>query len=357
MSLITHCPVCGTTFKVVRDQLRISDGWVRCGHCSEVFDSTPNLRELDLADPAGPVAGVAPEDLAQSPMAEPLPPVVAPAVVAVADEAPSLASGVIVPDIALDELPAASASEASSVDLDAPTDFVPSRSLSASVDHISSLLAGEARQEPLSAIQADVGSMPDDAVPADVSGDVPQPAPAGVDFSFIAAAKTPPAVASRWVRWAFAVASLMLLVGLALQVVVQERDRLAATQPSWRPALQSLCGIVHCQIRPWRHIEAISVDASSFNKLRGDTYRLGFTLKNAADMDLAYPAIELTLTDSQDTPLLRRVLEPAELSPRADVLTAGGEWSGGALVAVAGDQAGGALARRIAGYRILAFYP
>ena len=45
MSLVTRCPACATTFKVVRDQLRISDGWVRCGRCSEVFDATIDLRE------------------------------------------------------------------------------------------------------------------------------------------------------------------------------------------------------------------------------------------------------------------------------------------------------------------------
>ena len=50
MSLVTRCPACGTTFKVVRDQLRISDGWVRCGRCSEVFDATLALQET--SDPA-----------------------------------------------------------------------------------------------------------------------------------------------------------------------------------------------------------------------------------------------------------------------------------------------------------------
>ena len=45
MSLVTRCPACGTAFKVVRDQLRISDGWVRCGRCSEVFDAMPGLVE------------------------------------------------------------------------------------------------------------------------------------------------------------------------------------------------------------------------------------------------------------------------------------------------------------------------
>lgn len=45
MSLATRCPECGTTFKVVRDQLRISDGWVRCGRCSHVFDGTEHLHD------------------------------------------------------------------------------------------------------------------------------------------------------------------------------------------------------------------------------------------------------------------------------------------------------------------------
>lgn len=40
MSYTTRCPACGTTFKVVPDQLKISDGWVRCGHCTDVFDAT-----------------------------------------------------------------------------------------------------------------------------------------------------------------------------------------------------------------------------------------------------------------------------------------------------------------------------
>src|SRR4051812_46079142 len=51
MGLITRCPVCGTMFKVVADQLRISEGWVRCGHCAEIFDATADLRdeaELEL---------------------------------------------------------------------------------------------------------------------------------------------------------------------------------------------------------------------------------------------------------------------------------------------------------------------
>src|SRR5665647_163510 len=43
MSLITRCPACETLFKVVPDQLRISEGWVRCGQCDDIFDASLHL--------------------------------------------------------------------------------------------------------------------------------------------------------------------------------------------------------------------------------------------------------------------------------------------------------------------------
>lgn len=51
MSLLTCCPSCGTQFRVVSDQLRISDGWVRCGRCQEVFDASQSLQEYHEPEP------------------------------------------------------------------------------------------------------------------------------------------------------------------------------------------------------------------------------------------------------------------------------------------------------------------
>lgn len=48
MSLITSCPACETLFKAVPDQLRIADGWVRCGRCKEVFNATEHLLAQDV---------------------------------------------------------------------------------------------------------------------------------------------------------------------------------------------------------------------------------------------------------------------------------------------------------------------
>ena len=51
MSLATRCTACGTIFRVVQDQLRISEGWVRCGRCAEVFDAGEQLFDIDREAP------------------------------------------------------------------------------------------------------------------------------------------------------------------------------------------------------------------------------------------------------------------------------------------------------------------
>ena len=43
--LATRCPQCHTVFRVVADQLKLRDGLVRCGHCREVFDGRAYLCE------------------------------------------------------------------------------------------------------------------------------------------------------------------------------------------------------------------------------------------------------------------------------------------------------------------------
>lgn len=62
MALTTRCPQCGTTFKVVPDQLRVRNGLVRCGACSTVFDGRACLVPAAGAAPqsAPPAAPVSP---------------------------------------------------------------------------------------------------------------------------------------------------------------------------------------------------------------------------------------------------------------------------------------------------------
>lgn len=45
MALVARCPKCNTAFRIVPDQLKISDGWVRCGKCSHVFNAATTQYE------------------------------------------------------------------------------------------------------------------------------------------------------------------------------------------------------------------------------------------------------------------------------------------------------------------------
>ncbi len=153
------------------------------------------------------------------------------------------------------------------------------------------------------------------------------------------------------VRIALGAAGVLLLGVLLLQVALQERDRLASQYPAIRPLLQVLCAPLQCRIDPPRRITDVVIDSSSFNKARGDGYVLAVTLRSRADFPVATPALELTLTDAQEQPVLRRVLTPQDLNAPAE-LPSGGDWGGSWPVSVAG-----AAAPRVAGYRLLAFYP
>ncbi|MFY3385795.1 DUF3426 domain-containing protein [Paracidovorax sp. MALMAid1276] len=170
------------------------------------------------------------------------------------------------------------------------------------------------------------------------------------EVSFVRAARRQAFWRQAWVRGVLLLLTLALLTALGAQVAVQERDRIAAMEPRARPWLTKLCEPLRCEIAAPRQIADVVIDSSSFNKARGDSYQLAFTMKNQSAMPLAMPAVELTLTDAQDQAVLRRVLLPADLAAPAE-LPARGEWSASVAVIV---TTGGA---RVAGYRVLAFYP
>ena len=157
-------------------------------------------------------------------------------------------------------------------------------------------------------------------------------------------------------RFVLSLVALALFAVLAVQVAMLERDRLAAMFPQFKPALMLMCEKLGCKVASLRQIESVVIDSSSFNRSKGDTYRLNIGLRNTASVDVALPSVELTLTDSQDQALVRRVLSAAELvkpGSTESVLAAGAEWQGQATITVRLA----ANAERFTGYRVLAFYP
>ena len=70
---ITHCPECATAFKVTPEQMRLAQGWVRCGRCGAVFEAAKYLQAPE-AQGAAVLTQDEPQTLASpQPLAAPSP--------------------------------------------------------------------------------------------------------------------------------------------------------------------------------------------------------------------------------------------------------------------------------------------
>lgn len=186
------------------------------------------------------------------------------------------------------------------------------------------------------------------------------------DVSFVREARRKAFWKRPLTRWAMSLLSLLLLAVLVLQWSIQQRDTLAALEPRLMPLLQTICGPLHCEIRPPRHIESLVIDSSTFNRLGPDAYRLSFTLKNTGLAPLEMPSLEVTLTDTQDQAVVRRILAPAQFGAKSPTLAANSEVPGIVIMKVSGDAGASGPSSsssapvaplRVAGYRVLVFYP
>lgn len=163
--------------------------------------------------------------------------------------------------------------------------------------------------------------------------------------------------------------ALMLCAVLALQWGLQNRDALAARSPQWSAWVMAACVPLKCSVRAPRNIEQVVIDSSGFNQLAPDVYQLSVTLKNRSAVAVQIPALEVTLTDTADRPLLRRVVLPADFAPTtamAPTLAAGGELQGVVHITLVAAPKGAdtnpetpapAGSWPVVGYRLLAFYP
>lgn len=384
MSQITRCPSCATTFKVVADQLRISDGWVRCGQCKEVFDASehllqpepaPLLPEMPLDDPGPPEGHAAdapqPQDkpVTASGGSEEVAPLSSllrrEAVVEEPEATPEAAiqgyelPGATVDDSAWPQEPDAGVEAAEqgsdqqeaepapdTLDADPPPD-----------EEAQATAPPESEPpEPLQPLEQESVLVEGTAIMPGAAHDGDAPAETAAspvaEPGFVTAARRSAFWRRPAVRGALAVVVLALLLALGLQVAVQERDAIAARGPAAHALMERLCAPLQCTLQAPQRIASVVIDSSSFLKERNDAaaYQLQMSLKNISSLAVAMPALELTLTDVRDRAVLRRVLlrndlgAPAELAP-------GATWSATMSMQVAQG------ADQVAGYRLLAFYP
>lgn len=168
----------------------------------------------------------------------------------------------------------------------------------------------------------------------------------------------PPTTTSRRGRMAgYLIAIVLLLLLVAAQAAYHFRDSVATFWPVTRPVFARICEVAGCAIRPLRDaaMSYLSIDASD---LQADPAHRGLliltaSVRNRAGWPLAYPHLELTLTDAQDRVVVRRALAPAD-------------YAGGTTDLQGGIAANGEIALKVfidassttqAGYRLYMFYP
>ena len=313
MSQVTRCPACQTSFRVVADQLKIAQGWVRCGRCAEVFDASAQFVPEPAAGSPGP--GV-PSTVAEPPIPE------EPEQQAI--EAPSLQP-------ALADQPSAGAAATQAL----PTAEIPANG-------------------GVAAATAPVVAPLEQAVPDTLR--VPE-ADSAPEVSFVRDARRREFWQKPPIRFLLGTLAALLLGALALQWTVRQRHALAAMHPALMPVLHTLCGALGCDIRPLRRIASLAIESASFSKTAADSYRLGFVLKNNDAVPLEIPAMEVTLIDSREQALLRRVLTPAQFGAIAATLGARQELNSAVSLRVSAEAPTGAASLAVTGYRLLAFYP
>ncbi len=197
-------------------------------------------------------------------------------------------------------------------------------------------------------------AVPDLSAPMDLVRDPePERMPEPARVTFLRAERGRSSWHKPLARLFLAFLSAALLLGLAAQLVLHERDRIAALHPGLKPWLLAFCAPLKCSLSALKEKNSIVIDGASFTRIAGDAYRLGFTLRNTSSIALAVPAVELTLTDSTDQALLRRVFSPTELDLKSGTLAAGADSSVSLPMAV--NQA--STSQPIVGYRLYIFYP
>lgn len=113
-------------------------------------------------------------------------------------------------------------------------------------------------------------------------------------------------------RWLI-IAVVALAVLLVLQLLLADRARLAANA-QWRPVLATLCGVLRCELPPWREPAAFTLlqrDVRQHPTLPG-ALRVSATFRNDARWSQPWPRLQLTLSDVNGRPAGQRRFDAQE---------------------------------------------
>ena len=108
--------------------------------------------------------------------------------------------------------------------------------------------------------------------------------------------------------------SLLLISLAALQTVYFLRTKIAAEYPQFKPYLVQACTYLQCKIDLPGNVDLFTIDDSDMQESKDYEKVVDFSslLINKSNYTQTYPNIELTLTDTNDQPVVRRLIKPSE---------------------------------------------
>ena len=344
MSLATCCTACGTVFRVVQDQLKVSEGWVRCGRCDEVFNALEGLFDLERdapPEPSGPVP-LAPPGGEPAPFSDSLGPASKPHARPKADPFPNVEPGEerhdpslverlgaeLFPDRVAERGAATSSRFTALEPFDVKDSRIDAESLIDPVPLTRPPLDSELPSEDSRPLRHDTSAAPEFLRRADHGARWQRPG----------------------VRWLLALLALGLSAALLLHAGHHFRDSIAARWPAALPLLARWCGLAKCSLGPLRRIDDIAVESTTFARASApDQFRVAVVLRNRGALALAVPSVDLSLTDAAGSLLVRKALSPQDFRVASAVIEPGGETQL-QLVLAAGTPL-------VTGYTVEIFYP
>jgi predicted Zn finger-like uncharacterized protein len=342
--VLTRCPSCATHFRVTPEQLKARGGRVRCGQCQKVFNALDSLIEEPVVVTV-PVAAIA---VPPAPTSEESPaPPTAGARLSAGEQAPETVRAESRRDeIAASPLPPFEAQPE------------PAETPATTVRQVGEAPLPEGGEAPLPEVS-------ETTPPAPTEADVPGAEPLS-DAAATAAGMGAPATPEDWNagfpespppprRWPWLIGSLVALAALTLQALLAFRVELAVLWPPGKPALLALCEIAGCEVGLPAKVGLVGIEASDLHPDSEHKGRLALaaTLKNRAPFAQQFPHLELTLTDTADQAIVRKVLAPADYLPPGTPVAGGMRPNADIMVALGIDP--GAIAA--SGYRLYLFYP
>lgn len=293
MKWITRCPECTTVYQVHPDQAQAAKGWLRCGRCDHVFDSTG----LILAWGAAPTQADASFQEAAF-VGEPK-----------ATERVDIDVLLKKEDRDIPGMPSAASSDLNSF------------------------------EQALSSFKPELEKAIADLVPV-----LPDALPS--HHADTSSTDGPVQVKRR--RWPSILLVMGLVLGLSGQLVWAGRHKLTALLPQTEPVFLKACRLMACEHMHRQDVHGLVIDTSSFVPL-DEGYQLKWIVRNTTPQMVEMTALELTLQDIQGAPVLRRVFLPAEVGAPMN-LAPSQVWQGEIVLKVNSESP-------VTGYRVLSFYP